>query len=75
MTACISRPFPTVRIVLAAFTLLFSACDRKDEAAAATKPTPVVSQDWPMWGGGPSRNMASTGKNPPVEFPDRKSVV
>jgi outer membrane protein assembly factor BamB len=33
---------------------------------------PLVSQDWPMWGGTAQRNLASTMKNPP-EFWDVRS--
>src|SRR4029077_15903944 len=37
--------------------------------------TTVASADWPMWGGGPTRNMVSPGKNPPVDFsPGKKSA-
>jgi len=28
----------------------------------------VLSEDWPQWGGGPGRNMASNAKNLPVSF-------
>jgi len=58
-------------IVLSVFAALTS-CDKKVAAPAPLTPSP--SQDWPMWGGTPARNMVSPGKNPPVEFKPGKRI-
>ncbi len=61
--------------VLAAPVLALVSCGRKAPAVAAAGATPApVTGDWPMWGGSPSRNMVSSGRNAPLDFKPGKKV-
>jgi len=73
MTACLSRLLQSARLLPAAGVLLLVGCDEKSGATVEMKTAPA-NEDWPMWGGSPSRNMVSPGKNPPVEFPNDRKV-